>query len=82
MILKRFSIILLVASMFLISAQLYAANQYEGKRIDALLKQIDQLKESWAATPAPQPPPAAKEPETTQPDSGQASDSIQEQSIE
>jgi uncharacterized phage infection (PIP) family protein YhgE len=55
-----------------------------GKRIDALQKQIDQLNKSRAATPAPPPAPspAEKKPETTQPESGQTTDAIEEQSIE
>jgi len=55
-----------------------------GKRIDALQKQIDQLKKSRAAAaaPPPAPSPAEKKPETTQPESGQTSDAIEEQSIE
>ena len=55
-----------------------------GKRIDALQKQIDQLKKSRAATaaPSPAPSPTEKKPETTQPESSQATDSIEEQSIE
>ena len=49
-----------------------------GKRIDALQKQIDQLKKNRTATaaPPPAPSPTEKKPETTQPDAGQAADSI------
>ena len=55
-----------------------------GKKIDALQKQIDQLKKNRAATPAPQPTPAPTEqkPETTQTDAEQAPGSIEEQNIE
>ena len=55
-----------------------------GKKVDALQKQLDQLKKARAAAPAPQPtpPPAEKQPEETQPESGQETDSIEEQSIE
>jgi uncharacterized phage infection (PIP) family protein YhgE len=55
-----------------------------GKRVDALQKQIDQLRKGRAASaaPPPAPSPAEETPETTQPESGQASDPIEEQSIE
>jgi len=61
-----------------------------GQKIDALQKQVDQLKKNRDAAPAAPaapappstPPPAEKQPETTQPESGQATDSIEEQSIE
>ena len=51
-----------------------------GKRIDALQKQVDQLKKSRAA--APPPPPAETKPETSPSESEPAPDSIEEQSIE
>ena len=55
-----------------------------GKKIDTLKKQVDQLKKQQVAVPAPQPEPAPIEttPEATQSESGQATDSIEEQSIE
>ena len=60
------------------------ATSTTGKKIDALQKQIDQLKKVRAATPVPQPKPAPteKKPETTQTDAGQAPGSIEEQNIE
>ena len=51
-----------------------------GKRIDALQKQVDQLKKGRAA--APPTPPAEQKPETAQPESEPVPDSIEEQSIE
>ena len=55
-----------------------------GKKIDALQKQVEQLKKKKAAAPAPSPTPApaASPADTAQPDSGQAADTIEEQSIE
>jgi len=55
-----------------------------GKKINALQKQIDQLKKTQAITPAPQPEPtpSEKKPETTQSDTEQAPGAIEEQTIE
>jgi len=55
-----------------------------GKKIDTLKKQVDQSTKQQAAAPEPQPEPAPIEtkPEATQTDAEQASDSIEEQSIE
>ena len=54
------------------------------KKIDTLKKQVDQLKKQPAEAPASQPKPAPDEikPEATQSESEQATDSIEEQSIE
>ena len=55
-----------------------------GKRIDALQRQVNQMKNTPGSAPAPQPQPAetGTKPEATQPDPGQTTDSIEEQSIE
>lgn len=55
-----------------------------GKKINALQKQIDHLKETRATTPAAQPEPVQTEnkPEAAQPNAEQAPGSIEEQNIE
>ena len=60
------------------------ATNIMGKKINALQKQLDQLKKTQAITPAPQPEPtpSEKKPETTQSDAEQAPGAIEEQTIE